>query len=263
MEIAFDLSTIFTENVQRLNRADLLKYGPKRYWAVAQSIDSLGEMSSKFHGWKRVITMYEKIVDHEEDQIVYILWEKVNGSKSLLKGILRVGYKTLYLTDNDQNQFMEKVMCILDFFVVPDEQRSGNGFKIFDTMLKNENVTPDQCAFDKPSAALQQFLEKYYGLKDPVTQTNKYAVFPNFFIGRHPTVPFTPRQTKRASRASSAVSSHNTSRNTSPIGRNRPRHDSVADLMRQDMFSGVRAEVDPNSPTGLKNSRDFGHRRIW
>lgn len=45
--------------------------------------------------------------------------------------------------------------------------------------------------------------------------------------------------------------------------RNRPRHDSVADLMRQDMLAGVRAEVDPNSPTGLKNARDFGHRRIW
>lgn len=47
MEIAFDLSTIFTDNIQRLTRTDLLKYGPKRYWAVAQSIDCLGEMSSK------------------------------------------------------------------------------------------------------------------------------------------------------------------------------------------------------------------------
>lgn len=47
MEIAYDLSTIFTDNIQRLDRADLLKYGPKRYWPVAQSIDTLGEMSSK------------------------------------------------------------------------------------------------------------------------------------------------------------------------------------------------------------------------
>ncbi|CCD69460.1 Alpha-tubulin N-acetyltransferase 2 [Caenorhabditis elegans] len=263
MEIAFDLSTIFTDNIQRLTRTDLLKYGPKRYWAVAQSIDCLGEMSSKFHGWKRVITMYDKIVDHDEEQTTYIMWEKVNGSKSILKGLLRVGYKTLYLTDNEQNQYMEKAMCILDFFVVPTEQRSGNGFKMFDEMLKAENVTVDQCAFDKPSAALQQFLEKYYDRKDLVWQSNKYALCSNFFIGRHPTVPFTPRQTKRASRASSAVSSHASSRNTSPIGRNRPRHDSVADLMRQDMLAGVRAEVDPNSPTGLKNARDFGHRRIW
>uniref|UniRef100_A0A8R1HV64 Alpha-tubulin N-acetyltransferase n=1 Tax=Caenorhabditis japonica TaxID=281687 RepID=A0A8R1HV64_CAEJA len=263
MEIAYDLSTLFTNNIQRLNRADLLKYGPRRYWPVSQSIDTLGEMSSKFHGWKRVITKYDKIVDHDEEQIVYILWEKVDSTKSLLKGLLRVGYKTLYLTDNDQNQFMEKTMCILDFFIVPSEQRKGNGYNMFEAMLKAENVSVDQCAFDKPSAALQQFFEKYYDRKEPVWQSNKYAVYPNFFIGRHPTIPFTPRQTKRASRASSAVSSHTSSRNTSPIGRNRPRHDSVADLMRQDIFAGVRAEVDPNSPTGLKNSRDFGHRRIW
>ncbi|CAI2357159.1 unnamed protein product [Caenorhabditis sp. 36 PRJEB53466] len=263
MEIAYDLSSIFTSNIQRLDRADLLRYGPKRYWPVAQSIDSLGEMSSKFHGWKRVITKYEKIVDQDEEQIVYILWEKIDGHKSLLKGLLRVGYKTLYLTDNEQNQYMEKAMCILDFFVVQTEQRSGNGFKLFDSMIKTENVSVEQCAFDKPSAALQKFLEKYYNQKDPVWQSNKYAVYTAFFLGKHPTIPFTPRQTKRASRASSAVSSHNSSRNTSPIGRNRPRHDSVADLMRQDMFAGVRPEVDPNSPTGLKNSRDFGHRRIW
>ncbi|CAO4385543.1 unnamed protein product [Caenorhabditis nigoni] len=263
MEIAFDLSSIFTDNIQRLEKADLLKYSPKRYWAVAKSIDTLGEMSSKFHGWKRIITMYEKIIDHDEDQSVYILWDKVDGNKSVLKGILRVGYKTLYLTDNEQNQYMEKAMCILDFFIVPTEQRSGNGFKMFDAMLKAENVSVEQCAFDKPSAALRQFLEKYYDQKEPVMQSNKYAVFPNFFIGRHPTVPFTPRQTKRSSRASSAVSSHTTSRNTSPIGRNRPRHDSVADLMRQDNFTRGRSVIDPNSPAGFKLTRDQRHEPIW
>lgn len=138
----------------------------------------------------------------------------VSRNKSILKGLLRVGYKTLYLTDNEQNQYMEKAMCILDFFVVATEQRSGNGFKMFDAMLKvrnkvsrerwyfqqwetkcnrsdvqetyiwpvfrisfffvlkytkfqAENVSVEECAFDKPSTALQHFIEKYYNQKDP------------------------------------------------------------------------------------------------
>ncbi|CAI5455270.1 unnamed protein product [Caenorhabditis angaria] len=265
MEIAFDLSTIFTDEIQRLDRAQLLRFDPRRYWAVAKSIDVLGQMSAKHQGLKRVITSYEKVVDSDEEQIVYLMWKKNENisSSSLLIGFLKVGIKKLYLTNKELNQFEDRPLCVLDFFIVPEEQRKGSGLKIFNKMLTTENHPADQCAYDRPSTGLQQFLLKNYGLEDPIWQTTKYVVFPDFFNGRLPTVVNTPRPTARNSRVSSQSASRVSSRNGSPIGRNRPRHDSVADLMRQDNAPGERREFDPNTPTGRKNTRDFGHTRIW
>ncbi|CAB3399505.1 unnamed protein product [Caenorhabditis bovis] len=263
MEIAFDLSTIFTDNIQRLDKTQLLKFDPRRYWAVSKSIDVLGQMSAKSQGLKRIVTSYEKILDQYEDQIVYIMWENLAPSSSRLIGLLKVGYKKLYLTDAELNQFEEKPLSILDFYVAQNEQRKGNGFKMFDFMLKHENVPADQCAYDRPSNAFQQFLTNHYGLKNPIWQTTKFLVFPEFFNGRLPTVVNTPKPTARNSRASSAVSSRVSSRNGSPISRNRPRHESVANALRHDSDFVERPEIDPNTPTGRKNTRDFGHTPIW
>ncbi|PIO64201.1 hypothetical protein TELCIR_14179, partial [Teladorsagia circumcincta] len=48
MEIAYDFSEIFsTEPIQRLDRAQLARYNPRKFWAVQKAIDTLGELSTQ------------------------------------------------------------------------------------------------------------------------------------------------------------------------------------------------------------------------
>lgn len=55
---------------------------------------------------------------------------------SIVLGILKVGPKKLYLLDGaGKQQYEEKPLCILDFYVHEDVQRQGNGHKLYDYML--------------------------------------------------------------------------------------------------------------------------------
>jgi hypothetical protein len=47
-------------------------------------------------------------------------------------------------------------------------------------------VTPHKCAFDKPSPSLLHFLDKNYGLQQPIWQPTTFVVFPEFFEGLKP-----------------------------------------------------------------------------
>ena len=94
-------------------------------------------------------------------------------------GMLRTGRRDLYLPSSALSKF-EKVLCVLDFFVV--EQRKGIGFLLFDGMLRDEgNVCPTAIAYDKPSEKLLNFLRKHFGLKNACMQYNKFVIFPDGF----------------------------------------------------------------------------------
>lgn len=62
-------------------------------------------------------------------------------------GLLKVGYKRLYLFDNRNVVREVEPLCVLDFFIAPDHQRLGYGRVLFDYMLtvsrlcNNINVT--------------------------------------------------------------------------------------------------------------------------
>ncbi|CAD6194278.1 unnamed protein product [Caenorhabditis auriculariae] len=264
MEIKFDFSTIFVNKpVQRLDRGQLLRFNPRRYWAVEKAIDQLGEMSTKAQGLKRTLTSYNKILDQEEEHVLYIMWQNLEDTPntSLLIGLLKVGNKRLYLTDRKQNQYEERPLCILDFYIAESEQRKGNGHELFEYMLKEENIEVDRIAIDRPSEAFLQFLNKYYELKDPVWQPTNFVVFPGFFEKHSPKVVNTPRGGARSEKFSACP------RDVSPapmiVNKGRARTDSAAGIIHNNETSAARRTADPDTPLGRKNTRDFGHQQIW
>uniref|UniRef100_A0A0K0D286 Alpha-tubulin N-acetyltransferase n=1 Tax=Angiostrongylus cantonensis TaxID=6313 RepID=A0A0K0D286_ANGCA len=169
MELNYDLSEIFTsEPFQRLDRAKLARFNPRKFWSVQKSIDTLGQLSTEAQGLKRVLTTYEKVLNHAEDQIIYLMWQRhPTKSLSIVIGILKVGRKHLYLLDESQRKFEEEPLCILDFYVHSSVQRRGNGHQLFDYMLKQESISAASIAIDRPSDAFLQFLTKFYDLKKP------------------------------------------------------------------------------------------------
>lgn len=52
----------------------------------------------------------------------------------------------------------ENCFCVLDFYVLENQQRSGLGKKMFDHMLEIETIHPLDIAIDRPSLKMISFL---------------------------------------------------------------------------------------------------------
>jgi len=182
MEILADLGEIFDSPVVRLDIAMLKKYNPRKYPFVSSLIDRMGRLSSEAQRMKRTLTTYDKILDSTDEQFLYILWEPgTRPNHSVVVGLLKVGYKNLYLFDRTLRSYKLKALCVLDFFVHPSKQRQGFGHRLFDSMLERESLAASAIAIDKPSESLLSFLSKHYGLANPIWQSTNFVVYPEFF----------------------------------------------------------------------------------
>lgn len=48
-------------------------------------------------------------------------------------------------------------------------------------MLRDQNISPEKLAYDRPSPKLVCFLAKHYGLKNYERQTHNFIVFDDYF----------------------------------------------------------------------------------
>ena len=78
-----------------------------------------------------------------ENQTAYILVDKFgNSGMGLVVGLLKVGRKKLFLLDEAGKPNEMVPQCVLDFYVVERRQRSGCGKRLFESMLRGEQVEP-------------------------------------------------------------------------------------------------------------------------
>nr|CDJ95130.1 Protein of unknown function DUF738 domain containing protein [Haemonchus contortus] len=270
MEIAYDFSEIFSpEPIQRLDRAQLVRFNPRKFWAVQKAIDTLGHLSTEAQGLKRILTTYEKVLSQPEEQFIYLMWHRhpIKPHTSIVIGMLKVGNKHLYLLDGTQQRYEEEPLCILDFYIHDSVQRRGNGHQLFDYMLRQESSSASAVAIDRPSDAFLQFLAKFYGLKKPVWQSTNFVVFPEFFEGKKPIQHNDKsgtgsRSEKYGSRKNAEPQqiTPNQSPGKEPHGAIK---DSVAGLLHGDLPPELRRIAAPDTPMDRKNRRDFGHQSIW
>ena len=61
-------------------------------------------------------------------------------------------------------------LCVLDFYVTETRQRTGCGKRLFEAMLRREQVEPRSLAVDRPSEKLISFLRKHYSLASIIPQ---------------------------------------------------------------------------------------------
>ena len=106
-----------------------------------------------------------------EGQTVYMLVDRAaGGGQGAVIGMLKVGRKKLFLLDGAGKPNEMSPMCVLDFYVTEKRQRTGCGKKLFETMLRREEVEPRYLAVDRPSEKLISFLRKHYGLANIIPQ---------------------------------------------------------------------------------------------
>ena len=53
-------------------------------------------------------------------------------------------------------------------------------------MLKDQQVSPCQLAYDRPSPKLLNFLSKHYGLRAFIKQSHHFVVYNQYFTSRSP-----------------------------------------------------------------------------
>ena len=137
-------------------------------------IDSFGNLSAKSQNLSKPITSWLKF--QMSDHRIYI---KIHNRKFI--GFIKVGRKNLFYRKST-GQFLELCpLCVLDFYVHDDFQRSGFGKDLFEQMLRTENISVQKLAIDRPSHKFLSFLKKHYDLQNYLHQANNFVIFNNYF----------------------------------------------------------------------------------
>lgn len=92
-----------------------------------------------------------------------------------------MGEKKLFYRDRSGKIKELFLTCVLDFFVCEEVRRQGHGKALYDFMLVSERQQPENLGIDSPSTKFLSFMDKHFGLKRFVFQTNSFVVFDRFF----------------------------------------------------------------------------------
>ncbi|XP_066977793.1 alpha-tubulin N-acetyltransferase-like isoform X2 [Macrobrachium rosenbergii] len=189
MEFRFPVEDILVDEISLVDNNLILKNWSSttknriEYQQLYQLINAIGEASSFAQGLNNVITTAEKM--QNSDHLLYLMKEDDDAiDKTLVVGMLKVGRKKLFLLDHNQRTKECAPLCVLDFYIHESRQRRGYGKRLFEYMLRDQNVRPGHMAVDKPSDKFLGFLQKHYGLKKQVPQINNFVVFDSFFNDR-------------------------------------------------------------------------------
>lgn len=142
----------------------------------SQIVDEMGRASCKAQGLGQPVTSSHLLqgTNHK----LYIICDTDNKK---VKGILKIGYKKLFIHNLDHQYVEMTPLCVLDFYIHESYQRKGIGKFLFEFMLKSQNIEPRLIAYDAPSPKLLNFLNKYYGLKSFMPQNCNFVVYYDYF----------------------------------------------------------------------------------
>lgn len=183
MEFYFDFSQIARGQIVKIDNS-LLPVGYPRddhelRKIISDTVDHIGEASSVAQELKSPITSAEKL--KSSNHTLYLMTERTPHGHFVVVGLIKMGWKKLYVHDQNGSPTEATVFCLLDFYISETRQRRGYGIKLMDYMLKDNDIKASQLAFDQPSDYLMQFLSKHFNLTNSVNQSNNFVIFVEFF----------------------------------------------------------------------------------
>lgn len=149
---------------------------------VSDVVDDMGRASAVAQELKSPITSAEKL--SRSDHAVYLMTEKISRDCFIAVGLLKMGWKNLYLFEKNGSRSVDEaipVYCLLDFYTHETRQRRGYGVKLVKYMLNDNKTQARRLAVDQPTYQLLRFLRKHFGLYKLVDQGNKFTIFEEFF----------------------------------------------------------------------------------
>jgi len=158
-----------------------------------QLIGRMGEESRVAQGLRTVLTSIEKLAT--PNTRLYIASRRTQGRVQIV-GILKMGFKNLFVRMPNSSFKELHPLCCLDFYVHSSIQRGGHGKRLFNTMISMEGTPPHRIAYDRPSPKLVGFLRKHFSLSSFTPQENNFVVFHQYFDGE----PQSPQRQGRRGR---------------------------------------------------------------
>lgn len=186
MEVLFDLKAVFGNNqpIVKITGEWVTMRNARKFPAIADVVNALGEESAFSQGLRGPVTSYEKM--YNSDYLLYIWWEPhpTNASYGLVMGFAKVGRKSLYLFDRDGKCVKCNPVCLLDFYVVQSQQRKGYGLALLQHVMQENGLThPWEIAVDRPSSLYYAFMHRHFNLPKSaaIEQPNHFVVYAKFF----------------------------------------------------------------------------------
>eukprot|EP00873_Tetraselmis_striata_P009869 jgi/Tetstr1/430133/TSEL_019966.t1 len=178
MEWSFTVHGLGNQLVSRWDSRRICGLPLDQQEKLRQVIDRAGFLSAKAQGLGAVITDMARM--RSSGHTLYLAATTVAGTTEV-QGLLKVGYKKLFIRSESGSYSEITPLCVLDFYVHESCQRVGLGGQLMSAMLHDVKLPPHAFGYDRPSPKLMHFLKKHYGLADYVPQSNNFVVFRQYF----------------------------------------------------------------------------------
>lgn len=182
MEFKFSIKDVATEEVMKIDNT-LTAMGHEKNEDLKNKmkmiIDEMGKASAVAQELKLPVTSADKLAN--SDHILYMMTEHDKPEHFSVVGILKMGWKKLYLYNKEGSRSEAMVYCLLDFYIHESKQRKGYGKRLIECMLQDINLEAKHLAIDKPTKKLLQFMWKHYQLSKLVNQGNNFVIYEEFF----------------------------------------------------------------------------------
>ncbi|KAE9542641.1 hypothetical protein AGLY_002552 [Aphis glycines] len=142
-------------------------------------IDEIGKMSAIAQELELPITSATKLIN--SDHVIYMMTEQITAVNFAVIGILKMGWKKLFLRNKNGISSETLVYCLLDFYIHESKQRQGYGKRLIEYMLQDIKLNVKQLVIDKPTTNLLQFMWKNFQLSKIVNQGNNCVIYEEFF----------------------------------------------------------------------------------
>ena len=189
MEIPYEIKLILNsdESDNNINN-DYITLDPSLFqyfteeekYSVMSLIDELGELSNKERHISFPLTSFNSFINN------------INNTKTKNKIILKcinnliIGFifikngPILLRNEYNLNYFYKNLITISDFYIMRSYRRMNYGKELFDKVIYMTNTKPVLMAFEFPNKSLLNFLEKFYGISNPIYQGNNLITFYNY-----------------------------------------------------------------------------------
>uniref|UniRef100_A0A2S2PQQ5 Alpha-tubulin N-acetyltransferase n=1 Tax=Schizaphis graminum TaxID=13262 RepID=A0A2S2PQQ5_SCHGA len=142
-------------------------------------IDEIGKISAVAQKLELPITSANKLIN--SDHVIYMMTEQNTPINFVVVGILKMGWKKLYLYNKNDTRSETMVYCLLDFYIHESKQRQGYGKRLIEYMLQDIKLDVKQLVIDTPTTNLLQFMWKNFHLSKLINQGNNVVVYEEFF----------------------------------------------------------------------------------
>ena len=183
MEIPYEIKLILDSDY--LNENDFIILEPSLFnyftenekYVLNKLINELGELSNKERHLSIPILSFDSFINSNSNKKKLIL-KCVND---LIIGFIYFEEKPILLrNDFNLNYFSRNLITISDFYIIRNYRRMSYGKELFDKVIHMTETKPVLMAFEFPNKPLMNFLEKNYGVVNPIYQVNNIITFYNY-----------------------------------------------------------------------------------